>query len=70
MTNLLIIALLIVLAIGVGRMLVDAMLGIMELCSKFARVVDRTPNRILIPICFTAPLWVFGFAALIVWLHG
>jgi hypothetical protein len=32
--------------------------------------IDRLPNRVLIPLCFTGPLWVFGFLYLIAWLHG
>lgn len=50
--------------IGLAKVLVST-LGI---CSRFARVIDHTPNRIIIPVCFTGPLWVAGFLYLV--LHG
>lgn len=51
MTNLLIIALLVVFAIMAGVALRDAMFGVLGLCGKIARVIDRSPNRIIIPTC-------------------
>jgi hypothetical protein len=37
---------------------------------KLTHKFDHAPNYIIIPLCFTGPLWVFGLLALLTKLHG
>jgi hypothetical protein len=37
---------------------------------KLTYKFDHAPNYIIVPLCLTGPLWVFGLLALLVQLHG